>query len=50
MQRTPGFAFFPPLTGEGQGGGTTASTHAWRSLGAAPIPAFPRKGKEQGIR
>jgi hypothetical protein len=41
------FAFLPPLPGEGWGGGTTASIQAQRSLGAAPIPAFPRKGKGQ---
>lgn len=41
------FVFLPPLSGEGWGGGTTASTRARRSPGTAPIPAFRRKGKEQ---
>jgi hypothetical protein len=41
------FVFLPPLPGEGWGGGTMASTQARHSLGTAPIPAFPRKGKEQ---
>jgi|APThiThiocy_ev2_2_1041544.scaffolds.fasta_scaffold00213_64 hypothetical protein len=44
------FAFLPPPLGEGRGGGTTASTQSQRSSGAAPISAFPRKGKEQEVR
>ncbi len=41
------FVFLPSPLGEGRGGGTTAFIQARRSLGAAPIPAFPQRGKEQ---
>ena len=40
------FAFLPPPPPPP----TTASTQSQRSSGAAPISAFPRKGKEQEVR
>ncbi|MDQ0024057.1 hypothetical protein J2X90_001852 [Variovorax paradoxus] len=40
----PRCALLPPLPGEGWGGG---KRHVYRALCPAPIPTFPRKGKEQ---
>jgi len=50
MSGATAFVFLPPPLGEGRGGGTTASTQSQRSSGAAPIPAFPQRGKEQEAR
>ncbi len=41
------FVFLPSPLGEGRGGGTTASSQSQRSLGTAPVPTFPQRGKEQ---
>ena len=47
MRAGPDPVFLPPLPGEGWGGGTTASeTTQHPNRRPAPIPAFPRRGKE----